>query len=319
MGNFINFLATNLGYILYIIYTVTKNYGISIVIFTIILKLLLLPLEIKQRITNQKVMKVSEKQRALAEKYKKDQAKYNSEILKLYQKENLSIFAPFLGMLLTILQIFIILSVFYMVSKPLTHIKRMPQNEIDTYIAKTEEINNNQNSNNRRNDFQKEIKVLQTIENDDKIKLNMNFLGIDLRDTPGEKVKSLNDIKNIGNIKVMIIPILYILISVINLTVARKDLEKQRETAKNENKNLNTAKDEKAEDKFTQDDFQDAMMSSQKIMTYIMPIMMFSVTMITPLAVALYWLINTITEIVKIKVVKKIVDKKLEEEKQNKK
>ena len=319
MGNFINFLATNLGYILYIIYTVTKNYGISIVIFTIILKLLLLPLEIKQRITNQKVMKVSEKQRALAEKYKKDQAKYNSEILKLYQKENLSIFAPFLGMLLTILQIFIILSVFYMVSKPLTYIKRMPQNEIDTYIAKTEEINNNQNSNNNRNDFQKEIKVLQTIENDDKIKLNMNFLGIDLRDTPGEKVKSINDIKNIHNMKVMIIPILYILISVINLTVARKDLEKQRDTAKNENKNLNTAKDEKAEDKFTQDDFQDAMMSSQKIMTYIMPIMMFSVTMITPLAVALYWLINTITEIVKIKVVKKIVDKKLEEEKQNKK
>lgn len=319
MGNFINFLATNLGYILYIIYTVTKNYGISIVIFTIILKLLLLPLEIKQRITNQKVMKVSEKQRVLSEKYKKDQAKYNSEILKLYQKENLSIFAPFLGMLLTILQIFIILSVFYMVSKPLTYIKRMPQNEIDTYIAKTEEINNNQNSNNNRNDFQKEIKVLQTIENDDKIKLNMNFLGIDLRDTPGEKVKSINDIKNIHNMKVMIIPILYILISVINLTVARKDLEKQRDTAKNENKNLNTAKDEKAEDKFTQDDFQDAMMSSQKIMTYIMPIMMFSVTMITPLAVALYWLINTITEIVKIKVVKKIVDKKLEEEKQNKK
>lgn len=319
MGNFINFLATNLGYILYIIYIVTKNYGISIVIFTIILKLLLLPLEIKQRITNQKVMKVSEKQRVLSEKYKKDQAKYNSEILKLYQKENLSIFAPFLGMLLTILQIFIILSVFYMVSKPLTYIKRMPQNEINTYIAKTEEINNNQNSNNNRNDFQKEIKVLQTIENDDKIKLNMNFLGIDLRDTPGEKVKSINDIKNIHNMKVMIIPILYILISVINLTVARKDLEKQRETAKNENKNLNTAKDEEAEDKFTQDDFQDAMMSSQKIMTYIMPIMMFSVTMITPLAVALYWLINTITEIVKIKVVKKIVDKKLEEEKQNKK
>lgn len=315
MGNFINFLATNLGYILYIIYTVTKNYGISIVIFTIILKLLLLPLEIKQRITNQKVMKVSEKQRVLSEKYKKDQAKYNSEILKLYQKENLSIFAPFLGMLLTILQIFIILSVFYMVSKPLTHIKRMPQNEIDTYIAKTEEISNNQNTNNRRNDFQKEIKVLQTIENDDKLKLNMNFLGIDLRDTPGEKVKSLNDIKNIGNIKVMIIPILYILISVINLTVARKDLEKQREIAKNQNKDLNTAKDEKSEDKFTQDDFQDAMMSSQKIMTYIMPIMMFSVTMITPLAVALYWLINTITEIFKIKVVKKIVDKKLEEEK----
>ncbi|MGP1608664.1 MAG: membrane protein insertase YidC [Clostridium sp.] len=315
MGNFINFLSNNLGYILYFIYNITKNYGISIVIFTIILKLILLPLEIKQRITNQKVMKISEKQRALAEKYKKDQAKYNSEILKLYKKENLSVFAPFLGMLLTILQIFIILSVFYMVSKPLTHIKRMPQNEIDTYIAKTEEISNNQNSNNRRNDFQKEIKVLQTIENDDKLKLNMNFLGIDLRDTPGEKVKSLNDIKNIGNIKVMIIPILYILISVINLTVARKDLEKQRETAKNENKDLNTAKDEKAEDKFTQDDFQDAMMSSQKIMTYIMPIMMFSVTMITPLAVALYWLINTITEIFKIKVVKKIVDKKLEEEK----
>lgn len=315
MGNFINFLSNNLGYILYIIYTVTKNYGISIVIFTIILKLILLPLEIKQRITNQKVMKISEKQRALAEKYKKDQAKYNNEILKLYKKENLSVFAPFLGMLLTILQIFIILSVFYMVSKPLTHIKRMPQNEIDTYIAKTEEISNNQNNNNRRNDFQKEIKVLQTIENDNKLKLNMNFLGIDLRDTPGEKVKSLNDIKNIGNIKVMIIPILYILISVINLTVARKDLEKQREIAKNENKNLNTAKDEKTEDKFTQDDFQDAMMSSQKIMTYIMPIMMFSVTMITPLAVALYWLINTITEIFKIKVVKKIVDKKLEEEK----
>lgn len=316
MGNFINFLSTNLGYVLYLIYMATKNYGISIVIFTIILKLLLLPLEIKQRITNQKVMKVSEKQKKLSEKYKNDQAKYNQEVLKLYKQENLSVFAPLLGMLLTVLQIFIILSVFYMVSKPLTHIKRLPQNEIGSYIEKTKELTNSQNDQNRRNDFQQEIRVLQTIKDDDKVQVNMSFLGIDLKETPGEKIKSINDVKNLENIKVMIIPILYILISVINLTIATKDLEKQREAAKaHQNENSNVKKEEKDEDKFSQEDFQDAMMSSQKIMTYIMPFMMFSVTMITPLAVALYWLINTITDIIKIKVVKKIVDKKLEEEK----
>ena len=74
-------------------------------------------------------------------------------------------------------------------------------------------------------------------------------------------------------------------------------------------------KDKKEEDdKFTSEDFQDAMMTSNKMMKYILPIMIFSVSMVTSLGISIYWAFNSMVDIGKIYLLKEIVNKKLEKD-----
>ena len=54
------FFASIFGYLLNFLYELINNYGISIILFTIIIKLLLLPFSIKQQKTLQKSNKIQE-------------------------------------------------------------------------------------------------------------------------------------------------------------------------------------------------------------------------------------------------------------------
>ena len=67
----ISFFANIFGYILNWIYNVIGNYGWAIIIFSIIIKLILLPISIKQQKTMQKNNKLQEKMKEIKVKYKR--------------------------------------------------------------------------------------------------------------------------------------------------------------------------------------------------------------------------------------------------------
>ena len=116
------FFANIFGYLLQFLYTLVNNYGLAIILFTLIIKLLLLPLSIKQQKTMKKSAKIQDKMKQLQFKYKNDPEKLNQEVMKMYKEENMS---PFSGCLSSIAQIIILLSVFYLVSSPLTYMKKV--------------------------------------------------------------------------------------------------------------------------------------------------------------------------------------------------
>ena len=108
--------------------------------------------------------------------------------------------------------------------------------------------------------------------------------------------------------------------SFISFGVAQKDMEHMREQSKNKNdkivkvvesKDGNDKKSEQDDDKFTGEDFQDAMMTSNKMMKYILPLMIFSVSMVTSLGISIYWAFNSMVDIGKTYLLKNIVNKKL--------
>ena len=72
-------ISSLFGYILNFIYELVKNYGFAIIIFSVLLKLILLPLSIKQQKTMKKTAKIQEKMKEIQEKYKNDQVKMNQE------------------------------------------------------------------------------------------------------------------------------------------------------------------------------------------------------------------------------------------------
>lgn len=100
-----NFFANIFGYLLKFLYNLVNNYGLAIILFTIIIKLILLPLSIKQQKTTKKSAKLQEKLKVIQFKYKNDQEKMNQEMMKIYKEENMS---PFSGCLTGIIQIVLI-------------------------------------------------------------------------------------------------------------------------------------------------------------------------------------------------------------------
>ena len=115
------FFANIFGYLLDIINQFVNNYGLAIILFTAIIKLIMLPLSIKQQRSMKKNVELQEKLKVIQFKYKNDPEKLNKETMDLYKQEKMS---PFSGCFSAIIQFILLISIFYMVRFPLTYIDR---------------------------------------------------------------------------------------------------------------------------------------------------------------------------------------------------
>ncbi len=122
-----NALGGIFGYILWFAFYLVKNFGIAIIIFTFIVKILLFPFSIKQQKSMASNARIQEKQRELMEKYKGDRAKANEEISKLMEKENVS---PTAGCLPMIAPMFVMFGVWYAVRNPLTNVLHIASDKV---------------------------------------------------------------------------------------------------------------------------------------------------------------------------------------------
>ncbi len=111
-----NFFGNIFGYLLWFLYEIFHNYGIAIIFFTLITKLLLIPLSIKQQKSMAAQQKMAAKQRELQQKYAQDREKMNAELQKLYQKEN---YNPMGGCATSLLPFPIMIGIYYSVIYPL--------------------------------------------------------------------------------------------------------------------------------------------------------------------------------------------------------
>lgn len=269
------FLANLLGYVLNYLYNWVQNYGWAIIIFSVLLKLILLPFTIKQQKNIKKSAKISEETSKLQVKYKNDPEKLNREIMDLYKREKAS---PFSGCLSSVLQLIIFISVFYLVSSPLTYMKKIDKTIIDNY--KTELTESGQTSS------YPEIKIIENkSQEDEKVNINMNFLGLDLSKVP---------MQNLNDVRVYIIPILYIVVIFINTKITTNLTSKNNNKNKNENKNnieLKNAGEETTEEQM------ESIQQMTNSMSYMMPIMSVAIALIAPLGLSLYWLVSNLLQL----------------------
>lgn len=304
----ISFFANIFGYILNIIYELIKNYGLAIILFSILIKLLLLPLTIKQQKTLKKTQKLQGKLNEIQEKYKNNQEKLNKEMMDLYKRENVS---PFSGCLSSIIQIIILLAMFYLVRSPLTYMKKMDKDLINKYkeqivleqgenktstaypeISIIKYINNHIKNDEENENTEIEENNEEDIIIDKDLYINMNFLGLDLNSIPKENYK---------DIKVFIIPVLYIISSCISIKLTQNQTKQTIKKKDEENK----------ESKNNEPDMTEQMGKSMGLM---MPILAVSVSLIAPLGLALYWLVNNILMILERIIMDKYIIPKEEEE-----
>lgn len=302
-------LASLFGYVLNFLYNLVQNYGIAIILFTVLLKIVMLPISIKQQRTMKKSQEVQKEVDKAQLKYKNNPEMLSKEVMAIYKREKVS---PFSGCLSGILQLVIFISVFYLVSRPLTYMKKVDPAVISKY---EQEIS----ASGQSSSYQ-EIKVIELKSGEDQnVALNMNFLGFDLSKVPMQNWKDW---------KVFIIPFFYVLLTFVNIRMTSKDMKKDKkikeieagkEKDKVKEKELNKTDndlDKKVENnnKETPEEQLDSMKQMTNNMNYMMPIMSISISLIAPLGLSLYWLISNILQLGEKIVIDKVMNNKKQEE-----
>lgn len=268
-----NFFANIFGYILNFLYNLVNNYGLAIILFTLLIKIIMLPLSIKQQKTLKKSSELQEKMKILQFKYKNDPEQLNREVMSLYKEEKMN---PFSGCFSAIVQFVLIISIFYLVKSPLTYMKKIEKPVLDNYISQI------QQEGKQISDFYPEIDIIREKgqENED-VKINMDFLGLDLSKIPQQ---------NINDYTVYILPALYIISSFISIRMTTAMTNKNKQ-----DKKLLSSSSEEVKEEINE---VDTIMQTNKMMSWLMPIMSISIAFVAPLGLALYWLINNLLMIV---------------------
>ena len=293
----ISFFANLFGYVLNFLYNLVNNYGIAIILFTILLRLILLPITILQQKSMKKNEKMQEKMREIQTKYKNDPERLNQATIDLYKTEKMN---PFSGCLISILQILIILSVFWVVSMPLTYMKGLnkvaydesaedsKQTVVEYYSNKLKEENENKKAS------YTEIAIIDKYgAEDERVSLNMNFLGLDLSKVPSQ---------NFSDPKVYILPILYVITSVLSIKITNNmQGKKKKKTVEVLDKNENP-----------EEQSMESMEQMTKSMNYMVPIMSISIAFIAPLGLALYWFVSNLLMILERVITDKFFNKEKE-------
>lgn len=112
------YIMIALGWILNLFYELIGNYGFAIILFTVFIKLVLLPLDIKQKKSMAKTQKLQPLLNEVQKKYANDKDKLNQETMKLYQKYDIN---PMGGCLPMLIQFPIIIALYWVVKKPITY------------------------------------------------------------------------------------------------------------------------------------------------------------------------------------------------------
>ena len=267
-----NFFANIFGYILNFIYNLVQNYGIAIIIFTILLKLCMLPMSIKQQKTMKKTAKIQAELRNLQDKYSNDPVRLNQETMDLYKKEDMS---PFSGCLSSILQMIVIISIFYLVSRPLTYMLHVDADLINNYVTDI------QTESSQQVNYQEIAVIREFAKKDDRVKINMDFLGLDLSSIPSQ---------NFSDWKVFVIPTMYVITSMVSMKLTTR-----MQSIKAEQKEEN---EEMVED--------ETISEMNKTMNMMMPFMSVSISLIAPLGLALYWLVSNLLMIIERIIINKV-------------
>lgn len=300
----LSFIASMFGYVMKFIYDIVQNYGLSIIIFTFLVKLLLLPLTIKQQKSMEKMQEIQPLYQELQRKYGNDSQRLSMEYQKLLKEKNMNMASGMgcSGCLLQLVQLPIILGLFYMMMSPLTYILKLPAETIDeykqnlnTYYAE-QAIETAQNSGEKltsgeiagymSGDYLGNSRYLELVIADQENLFNMDFLGLNLGNSTQDRNKDF---------EYYILPILCVLVTYLSITISTKDAKKKQNrpvSPNNDEKNLTNTS-------------QEMPMPDMRVMNYMMPLMTGYIAYIAPQGLALYWTVNSLLQFVQMMALKK--------------
>ena len=120
------------SWLLNLFYVLSGNYGVALICFAVVVKLILFPFAIKGKKGMIQMNMVSGKMQQLQKQYGKDQQRYQLEVQKLYEKENVN---PMNGCLWSFLPLLILIPLYQIIREPLVYMMSLTADQIATVAA----------------------------------------------------------------------------------------------------------------------------------------------------------------------------------------
>lgn len=280
-----------LGFIIQIIYDLVQNYGLAIILFTIVIKLLLMPLQVKSQKAMKRQQKVQPIIAELQKKYANDQQRLSQEMMKVYKENNVSMTG---GCLPLLIQFPILIGLYNIIRRPLTYIRGVNFSD-KAIVEKVKELASSVGEKipNMEQFVQNEQIKISTWANEHNItdwEINFDFLGLDLSKTPqfSSIFKLMNgDFKDLSVSLLILIPAIAMLLT----WLSSKYSQKLSGTANAKNTN------EQAQ-------------SMTNTMNILMPLMTGYFTFILPSGIGIYWIISSVMQVVQQFIITKFIDRK---------
>ena len=267
------------------IYGFTGSYGISIILFAVVIKLLLLPFQMKSKRNMVRMGRLTTKQQELQKQYAKNQQKYQEELQKLYQEEGVN---PMGGCLWSFLPLFIIIPLYSIIYRPITHFMGLSEETMAT--IKEMAVGMGFSAGSGRAAAYEQIFLTNFMsENwssfegaiDGIINVNFNFMGLNLSATPSDMISAFA--LTWACIGVILIPFLATLAQYVGSVLMTKSNGQSQQ-------------------------------GQMKMMNLMMPLMTMWFCFMMPAAMGVYWIINSVLMAIQEVILGKVYTSKIEAE-----
>ena len=296
-----------LGFIINFIYGFVQNYGWSIILFTVIVKMILLPLNIRSQKAMKKQQKIQPYLAELQKKYANDKEKLQTEMMKLYRENNVSMTG---GCLPLLIQFPILIGFYQVIRRPITYLAGVTNWKLPEVVDKVTTLKEtvmaqfpnlvgnlgNYSVENFEKNGQIELASWASKVNgaEDAWAINFDFFGLDLADVPSKALNALNSLLNgqaveWGVLLLLLIPVLAVFTSWLSMKITQMQQNKGQENA----------------------DTQVNEMS--KSMNLMMPLMTGFFTFTLPSGMGVYWIVSNIAQILQQIILNHIFDNKEDE------
>ena len=196
-------------------YNLTGSYGVSLILFTLVIKLILLPFQMKSKKSMVRMSRMSGKMQEIQKKYANNQLKMQEEMQKFYQEEG---FNPMSGCLWSFLPLPILMALYYIIREPIVYFMNFGGKDAGLAVVNAarsliegagieivaspgyEQIAISNIINSQFPDF--------IAEHPGWVNIDYHFLGIDLIQTPWSAVSSLSTGITLAAVGLILIPII---------------------------------------------------------------------------------------------------------------
>ncbi len=279
----VDLIQVPFGYLLSWLYQLTANYGVALIIFAIILKLILLPATAKGKKSTMKMSRLTPRLQALQKKYAGDQQKLNEATQALYKEEGVSMGG---GCLWSFVPLLILLPLYTVVRQPITY---MLHESADVAAKIVETIKTAMPEAFGGNEYYDQLiaaplipqfaaELEGIVTNPDTLKgLNFDFLRINLGAVPTFNVFKW-EVWNWATIGAFLLPVLSAGGQVLSMLISQR-MNNSLVTDEKGLQDKETAKNSQAN-------------QSNKMMLYMFPLMSLWIGFTVPGSLSLYWLIQ---------------------------
>ena len=303
--NLADIVQVPFGYLMSFLYQLTSSYGLALILFAILVKLILLPATAKGKRSTMKMSRLSPRIQAIQKKYENDQQKQNEAVQALYKEEGVSMGG---GCLWSFLPLLIMFPLYAVVRQPITYMLHETAEVAAQIVEIIKGADGTLFSNNAYYDqmiaasqipnFVDQIKeVLPDLSEATLEGVNFNFLQINMGAVPDFKFWQWETI-SWPKIGALLIPLLSAGSQVLSMFISQR-------------MNNSVVTDEKGlQDKETAKKSQSSQQMS--MMMWMMPLMSLWIGFTVPSALSLYWLaqgvISTIIDVILTQKYRKIYD-----------